>query len=147
VAVCLTGDAVSFVPLTDVAPQDGLASVVVASLEDAGFHPLLDCDPRGWMHYYEWPRGAFGLLTIWIPAEERADAAAFLAAASELPAEPGPEPSRFSLAFSAGRRFVYTGWLFGAFLGISGLLAPLAGLFALTETEPPEPLDPDDDHF
>jgi hypothetical protein len=98
---------VEFVPLTEVKPQDGLASVVVASLEDAGFHPVLDCDPRGWMHFYSWPRGSVGLVTIWIPEVEFTEAASFLACATELPAEAfDQEPGVFWTAFSRGRRQV-----------------------------------------
>ncbi|PKQ16414.1 MAG: hypothetical protein CVT67_04600 [Actinobacteria bacterium HGW-Actinobacteria-7] len=69
-----------YAPLTDVSPRAGLLSVVFASLEDAGFEPVIECDSRGWMHWRGWPQGSLWPTTIWVPAKNHAEARAFLGA-------------------------------------------------------------------
>ena len=125
------GAQLEYVPLTDVWPQHGLVSIVVAALEDAGFHPEIECDPRGWMHFYSWPQGSLGTVTVWIPEAESADAAAFLRAPADVtPESDDGETGFFWAPISRGRRLVYLGWLVGYQWGLQGILGVLAWLYA-----------------
>lgn len=123
------------VPLTEVWARDGLASVTVASLEDAGFHPVLECDPRGWMHYYSWPLGSQRPVTIWIPESEHADALDYMSRATELPWEDGDDVDWFVAAVSHGRRWIYLGWLFNLVFGAPAVLAGLGLALVLDERD------------
>ncbi len=121
-----------YVPLTDVWPQDGLLSVILAALEDAAFHPVIECDQRGWMHFYSWPRGSSRPVTVWIPEAELLDATTFLGAAPTLPWEPSDDqPGNFWAGVSTHRRLIYAGWL----LESAGLVpfAALATLYAVAD--------------
>lgn len=89
-------EAVGYIPLTRVWGQNGLAAVTFASLEDAGFHPLTDCDLRGWMHYFGWPLGSQRPVTIWVPDTERDEAARFL----DAPVRPAWPAEPFEPGFS-----------------------------------------------
>lgn len=104
----------AYVPLTDVWARNGLAAVVFASLVDAGFHPVTECDLYGWMHYFKWPLGSERPLTIWVPAEERGDAERFLSAAPEAdaPAEGGLDAGGFWGVLRAATVAVFMVWLF-----------------------------------
>lgn len=121
------------VPLTRMWARDGLASVILASLQDAGFHATIDCDPRGPMHFYGWPLGSAGPMTIWIAESEYDEALEFIGCACELPWEDGDEDlGRFVTATSRGRRLIYLGWLVGdLFGGATGLLAALGLVLAV----------------
>jgi hypothetical protein len=118
---------VLFVPLTQVWGRDGAASVALAALEDAGFHPVIECDSRGWMHFYGWPFGSSSPITIWIPDLEHDDAMAYLDAGSQP--SPGPDVYPASLAELVWgyRRWVYVAWLFD----MVGLFAVILGMEAL----------------
>lgn len=120
------GRQMGFVPLTCEWGRDGAASVVVAALEDAGFHPEIECDPRGWMHFYGWPFGSASPVTIWVPSSERDDAAAFLEA--DCNPEPGPEvhPYTFGELVWGYRRWIYVAWL----LNLVSFFAVVVGLEA-----------------
>lgn len=100
-----------YVPLGDFWPAHGLASVVCACLQDAGFHPALDCDPRGWMHFRGWPLGSHRPLTLWIPDSELDDASAFLQAPFELEGPEEPEPAGFWWQVRRYRSLVFVVWL------------------------------------
>jgi hypothetical protein len=110
----------SYVPLTSVWAHDGLAMVVFASLEDAGFRPVAECDLRGWMHYFRWPLGSQRPLTIWIPAAEYDEARAFLDAPVEPAASPHEPAPSFYAFVSERRRWFYAVWLVAS---LSGLVA------------------------
>lgn len=102
-----------FVPLIDIWPAHGLASVTVALLEDASFHPLMDCDPRGWHHFRGWPLGAERPVTIYIPASEREEALAFMNAPAEVSsASPTLAASGFWAVTAANRTWMFGAWLF-----------------------------------
>ena len=102
-----------YVPLTHAWGADGCASVLFAALEDAGFHPVIETDPRGPMHYYGWPLGSSDRITIWIPQEELEDGRAFLAAAQEITIEPAEVLEGFSGRGRSNRRWIFLGWLLG----------------------------------
>jgi len=100
-----------YVRLTDLWAQDGLASVEVAALEDAGFHPVIECDPRGPMHFYGWPLGSMRATTIWVPASELALAREFRDAPWES-LVPAPDESRGLWGLMSRRRSrIYALWL------------------------------------
>lgn len=121
-----------YVRLTDVWPQNGLLSVILAALEDAAFHPVIECDQRGWMHFYLWPRGSSQPVTVWIPEAESMEATAFLEAASALPWEPSEDqPSNFWAGVSTHRRLIYAAWLLEA-AGFGPLIA-LAAWYAAAD--------------
>jgi hypothetical protein len=117
----------AFVRLTDAWGYDGTAPVMVAALEDAGFHPAIDCDPRGWMHFYGWPFGAPVPMTIWIPDVELQDALGFLAAPCEPSSDSADPGDGFSALVRAYRRWIYLAWLFGV-LGPVGVVIAIAAL-------------------
>jgi hypothetical protein len=117
----------TFVRLTDAWAYDGTAPVTLAALEDAGFHPALDCDPRGWMHFYGWPFGSPCPVTVWIPETEYQDAVEFLAA----PCEPAQGESGVTDSF-AGSIHTYRRWIYGVWLlGTIGPVGLLVGIIAL----------------
>ena len=111
-----------YVPLTAIWPRNGLLSVIVSSLEDAGFSPVIECDPRGWMHFYSWPMGSSGPVTVWIPGGERDEAAAFLASPIEESwgAEEVCADSLWWLAFRYRRGF-FVFWLLFIVTGLVGM--------------------------
>ena len=98
-------------PLARFWPRDYEAAIVVAALEDAGFHPMIECDPRGWMHFYGWPFGAIAPTLVWIPASEADDALGFLRAPCEQSCEAGPPLTGFAAGISRARRAIYGLWL------------------------------------
>ena len=102
----------AFVPLTQEWGRDGAASVILAALEDAGFHPAMECDPRGWMHFYSWPFGSCAPITLWIPDAEHEDARAFLAAECEPSWDAVDVGTTFSGLVLGYRRWLYVAWFF-----------------------------------
>ena len=127
------GVPLQYVPLTNVQPQNGLLSVMLGALENAGFHPLIECDPRGWMYFYGWPLGSWRTVTVWIPQGESADATAFLAAPSVLPWEPSDdEPGNWWAGISSHRRLIYASWLIGE-AGAGSSLVVVACLYAVAD--------------
>jgi hypothetical protein len=114
-------------PLIEVWARNGMASVTLGSLEDAGFHPVIEWDPRGPMHFYGWPLGSSRPLIIWIPAAELEEARSFLAA----PCEPSWQPELASPSFARGirrrRRVIYGVWLASEGLGLLAAIASTAG--------------------
>jgi hypothetical protein len=123
----ITGEYVDFVPLTKEWGRDGALSVVLSVLEDAGFHPAIDCDPRGWMHFYGWPFGAQDRITVWIPHLEHMDALAFLAAGCEPSWSEVEEGDSFAGLVLINRRWLYIAWLFE----VISFAAVLTGIQAL----------------
>jgi hypothetical protein len=122
-------DGSGFVALRSVWSRDGEASVVFGALEDAGFHPMLECDPRGWMHFYGWPFGSSRPTTIFVPHDEHDEASRFLDAACEpMPLNDGGASEGYYSAVHDYRRWVYAGWL----LEVPGLLALIVGLIGVT---------------
>ncbi len=114
--------------------RDGQASVTFAALQDAGFHPLLECDPRGPMHFYSWPMGSCQQTTIYIPIEERDEALCFLDTDPEpLDLDGADESESYYSAVHEYRRWVYAGWLLQAlaavalFVGLVGVARALTG--------------------
>ena len=105
-----------YVALTDVWAQNGLASIVVASLEDAGFHPATEWGPFGPMHFYGWPRGSSGPMTIWIPASELRDALDYIGAFVEPSWESASQAASLWTVVSERRRLIYALWLAPAVL-------------------------------
>jgi len=103
----------SYVPLTDVWGRNGLAAVVFGSLVDAGFHPVTECNLYGWMNFYKWPLGSERPLTIWVPDQERADAAAFLSAlpTADSLALNDLDVGGFWRQIRAASAFVFLAWL------------------------------------
>jgi len=115
-----------YVRLTDLWAQDGLASVEVAALEDAGFHPVIECDPRGPMHFYGWPLGSMRATTIWVPSSELEAARDFRSAPWEsLVPVPG-EPRGLWGAVSRQRSLIYALWLAPTAVSLGIVSATLA---------------------
>ena len=125
-----------YVRLTDLWAQNGVLSVEVAALEDAGFHPVIECDPRGPMHFYGWPLGSMRATTIWIPESELQPAREFRGALweSHVPVS-GESRGLWGLA-SRQRGLMYALWLaptavyFGIAFAILAVDAVLAALGA-----------------
>jgi hypothetical protein len=105
------GLCMDYMPLTEVWARNGLASVLVASLEAGGFRPVTEWDPRGPMHFYGWPLGSSAPVTVWIPAEELEQARAYLSAPAELPWEADGPVVNFWGGVQAWRRGIYGVWL------------------------------------
>lgn len=103
-----------FVPLARRWGQHGDLSVFVTLLEDAGFHPVVECDPRGWMHYYSWPFGSSRPVLVWIPCSELEESLAFLQAPVEAQRfEPVQAPPSFWGLMHTYKRLAYAGWAIG----------------------------------
>ena len=100
-----------YVALTDVWAYNGLASIVVASLEDAGFHPVTEWGPFGPMHFYAWPLGSSRPTTIWIPASELREAQGYIRASCEPSWESVDQPASLWTVVSKRRRLIYALWL------------------------------------
>lgn len=100
-----------FVPLQTSWPTNGMASVVVACLEDAGFHPVIECDPRGWLQFRGWPLGSQRPVTIWVPHDEFGEASAFLDAPFDaLESEP-EHGGGFWRTIADHRKLIFLAWL------------------------------------
>jgi hypothetical protein len=119
-----------YVPLTQVWAQNGLAAIVVGSLEDASFHPVTESDPRGPMQFYGWPLGSCWPVTIWVPSSELDEARSFLVAYVEPSWEPVQATGTGWSWASRKRRLLYSLWLAEIALGYA-LEVLLAGSFAL----------------
>jgi hypothetical protein len=92
--------------------------VVVAALQDAGFHPEIECDPRGWMHFYGWPLASNAPTLIWIPSVEADEASGFLQAPSEPSWDVSTHSGGFAAVVSRWRRWLYALWLAESALGL-----------------------------
>ena len=123
-----------FVPLTRAWGHDGSASVLMAALEDAGFHPAMDCDPRGWMHFSGWPFGSPLPITLWIPASEAEEAAAFLSAECAPSWELEVDDASMAGLVRAYRPWLYAAWLFNA-IAVVGLLIGVRSLGRLSRND------------
>ena len=99
-----------YVPLEDLWPIHGLVSVVLACLQDAGFHPVIECDSRGWLHFRGWPLGSQRPVTIWIPQAERDEALAFLSSPFELEELDESRSTGFWSLLSRNRPLVFVAW-------------------------------------
>ncbi len=100
-----------YVPLTDVWPAHGLVSVVLACLTDAGFHPLSECDSRGWFYVRGWPLGSQRPTTLWVPEQERDLALAFLDAPFDAEEPEVLESAGLWAWVAAHRRGIFVAWL------------------------------------
>jgi len=120
-----------YVALRSIWSRDGEVQVVIGALEDAGFHPVIECDPRGWMHYYGWPFGSSRPTTIFMPRAEIAEASAFLEAEVEPPQdEDDASADGYYSTIHGARRWIYLGWL----LQLEGLVAAIVVLVALARS-------------
>ena len=101
----------SYRPLVRIWSRDYEAAVVVAAPQDAGFHPEIECDPRGWMHFYGWPFGGSAPTQIWIPCVEAEEASGFLQAPSEPSWAVDARVTGIAAGISHWRRWLYALWL------------------------------------
>jgi len=110
-----------WVPLTREWGRDYALSVVIALLQNAGFHPMIDCDPRGGMHYYGWPFASQYQTVVWVPESEVDEARAFLEADCEPSwGELEPGAGFYALA-SDWRPWLYLAWIFDV-VGFGGFM-------------------------
>lgn len=107
-----------YVPLTSLWATHGLAAVTVAALQDAGFSPIIECDPRGWLHFYGWPLGSQRPITVWIPAPEHNAAVEFLAVPVSTAEDAEPGEATFWSGIHANRNWLYLLWLVNTALGL-----------------------------
>ena len=110
-----------FVPLTDVWAYSAQAAILFGLLENAGFHPVTQCDLHGWMNYFYFPLGSERPITIWVPESESAEALELLSTPHETSWEAtGAEASGYWAAIRSRRRAIFAVWLiFVLFMGMS----------------------------
>jgi len=106
-----------FVPLTRLWGANGAAAVTFGSLVDAGFHPVVEYDLLGPMHFWHWPLGSQAPLVIWVHPSELEEARAFMDAPFEhdWPDEAERAPG-FWDAMHRNRAYCYAGWFAIVFL-------------------------------
>jgi len=105
------------------------AQIIVSMLLDAGVDAMMDCDPRGPMHYYSFPNGSIAPIPIYVPQDQIELARELMSA--QLVDDPWlkEEPYPFELEgarINHRRRVVYSAWLlssgFGAIALVLGLI-------------------------